>query len=314
MDMDGLDLLGADDAVGSMAHPSFDNSQSYSQGSVVTYYGQYWQANRDISPPMFPSIQSGDVPGSSSAWRSMSADEVVNTVLGDVTIPSAGVTYTDAKTVTAVQAALVKKGYNCGKTGPNGDGVDGEFGPNTKAAIKKMQSDTGVPQTGVIDYGVISALQVTPGVLPPGVTMQGRAAVQAQVALDAATAAEHASTSSDVQNAAQQVATVSAAAAPPLPPEVQQQVQAAVTKAKAATTPAQVKAAAVDVQAAAQAAHKSVAPSWWKSPAWPGGLTRWKVGAIGGAGIVGLGTIMVALLSGGSVTGPRLGADWKLRR
>src|SRR5277367_999267 len=104
-------------------------------------------------------------------------------ILGDVTIPTAGANYTDAKTVAAVQSVLVKKGYDCGKTGPNGDGVDGVFGPSTKKAILKMQNDAGIPQTGIIDEGVISALKVTPGVLPPGVTYAGRAAVQAQVAL-----------------------------------------------------------------------------------------------------------------------------------
>jgi peptidoglycan hydrolase-like protein with peptidoglycan-binding domain len=288
-----------------MPHPPFDNSKSYSSGDVVTYYGQYWQATRDISPPMFPSIQSGEVPGQSDAWSSMSADAVVNTVLGDVTIPTVA-TYTDAKTIAAVQSALVKKGYNCGTTGPNGDGVDGEFGPSTKKAILKLQSDAGIPQTGIIDSGVIMALQVTPGVLPPGVTMAGRAAVQAQVALDASTAADHASTPSDVQAAAQQVAQVEQYG-PPIPPELKQAVQDAVAKANAAKTPAQVAAAAQDVRAAAQGLHKAVAPSWWKSPAWPGGLARWKVATIGGAGIVGLGTVMVAVLNAGGVHALALG-------
>lgn len=208
------------------------------------------------------------------------------------TIPTAGADYTDAKTVAAVQAALVAKGYDLGDTGPNKDGVDGVFGPKTKAAIKKMQTDAGLDPTGKIDEGVIMALKVTPGVLPPGVTLAGRAAVQAQVALDAATAAEHADTPPSVQAAAQQVADVVAAAAPPPPPEVQQKVTQAVAQAKAATTPAQVKAAAVAVQAAAQDVHAAVKPSWISSPAWAGGPELWKVGAAVAGAAVGGGALL----------------------
>ena len=203
-------------------------------------------------------------------------------VLGaEVTIPTAGADYTDAKTVTAVQAALVKKGYDLGSTGPNHDGVDGDFGPKTKAAIKKLQAAVGADVNGRIDETVISALQVTPGVLPPGVSIQGRAAVQAQVALDAATLAEHAETPSDVQIAAQQAVD----AAPPAPPELKQNAQKALAKAKAATTPAQVQAAAQDVKAAANDVHAAVT-----------GVPPWKIAVgIGGGAALLLGVTILAV-------------------
>lgn len=210
-----------------------------------------------------------------------------------VTIPTAGANYTDAKTVAAVQKALVGLHYNLGTSGPNSDGVDGVFGSKTKAAIKKLQSVTGAEQNGRIDEGVIAALKVTPGVLPPGVTMQGRAAVQAQAALDAATTAEHAVTPSDAQDAAQQLVVVADIAAPPPPPEVRAKVEQAVAQAKAATTPVQVKAAAVAVKAAAQEVHDAVKPSWMETPAWEGGPERWKVGAAVAAGAVGAGALVV---------------------
>jgi peptidoglycan hydrolase-like protein with peptidoglycan-binding domain len=213
------------------------------------------------------------------------------------TIPTAGASYTDAKTVAAVQAALLAHHYDLGTSGPNGDGVDGVFGSKTKAAIQKLQSTIGADVNGKIDEGVIAALKVTPGVLPPGVTMAGRAAVHAQAALDAATVAEHAATPSDVVDAATQVDAVVTAAAPPPPPEVVQKVTAAVAQAKAATTPAQVKEAAVAVQAAAQDVHEAVKPSWISSPAWDGGPERWKVGAAVAAGVVGVGAL--AALRGG---------------
>lgn len=46
----------------------WDNRKSYKTGDVVSYWGSYWRAARAISPPMFPSIQSGEVPGDSDAW------------------------------------------------------------------------------------------------------------------------------------------------------------------------------------------------------------------------------------------------------
>jgi peptidoglycan hydrolase-like protein with peptidoglycan-binding domain len=72
----------------------------------------------------------------------------------NVTIPSVGQTYTDSVTVRAVQTALQSKGFSPGS-------IDGKYGPKTAAAIKKMQSAAGIPQTGVIDYGVLMALGVS---------------------------------------------------------------------------------------------------------------------------------------------------------
>lgn len=217
------------------------------------------------------------------------------------TIPSVvptPVTYTDAKTVTAVQAALVAKGYDCGSSGPNGDGVDGQYGSNTASAVKKFQAALNWPQTGKIDPGVCAQLGVTPGKLPPGVTLAGRAAVQAQVALDAATTAEHAQTPGDAQAAATQVQAVADSAAPPLPPAVQQKVDSAVAQAKAAKTPAEAQAAGVALADAAKDAHVAVKPSWVMSPAWPGGPVWWEVGAtaggalaVGGLVVFGLGKV-----------------------
>jgi peptidoglycan hydrolase-like protein with peptidoglycan-binding domain len=210
------------------------------------------------------------------------------------TIPTAGVVYTDVFTVASVQQALVDKHYDCGNSGPAHDGVDGMFGPKTKAAIKKMQKDVGLQQTGKIDAGVISTLQVTPGVLPPGVTLQDNAALQAQVALDAATKAEHAQSGEDVQAAAQLLVE----ATPPAPPELKQQAQAALAKAKAASTPAQVKAAADSVKKAAADTHESVKPSWFVEPAWSGGPPRWQAGLYAVGGVVGLTALGYAVKGG----------------
>lgn len=79
-------------------------------------------------------------------------------LLGADTIPSVSPDsgYTDSATVLAVQMALQAKGFSPGS-------LDGIMGPKTAAAIKRMQSSAGIPQTGVIDYGVLSALGVSAG-------------------------------------------------------------------------------------------------------------------------------------------------------
>lgn len=68
--------------------------------------------------------------------------------------------------VRAVQAALKAKGGEyaslLGTTGPNGDGVDGVYGANTKAAIKKFQADNGIQQTGFAGPLTSKALGVQP--------------------------------------------------------------------------------------------------------------------------------------------------------
>lgn len=87
-------------------------------------------------------------------------------VLGADTIPSAGATYADSATTLAVQTALKTKGYDPGS-------LDGIYGPKTSAAIKSMQSAAGIPQTGVIDYGVLMALGIP---VPPASSSNGVAA------------------------------------------------------------------------------------------------------------------------------------------
>lgn len=59
------------------------------------------------------------------------------------------------KSVLAVQAALKTKNNGkyaalLGTSGPNGDGVDGVYGPKTKAAIIAFQKDNGIQQTGFV--------------------------------------------------------------------------------------------------------------------------------------------------------------------
>jgi len=70
-------------------------------------------------------------------------------------------TYKDK--VTAVQQALVDLGYDLGDYGSKGDGVDGDFGPATKDAVIKFQTDKGIsPNKGVVGPKTATALGVEP--------------------------------------------------------------------------------------------------------------------------------------------------------
>jgi len=48
----------------------------------------------------------------------------------------------------ARQQALVDLGYSLGTSGPNGDGVDGDWGRMSDAALRKLQIDTGMVENG----------------------------------------------------------------------------------------------------------------------------------------------------------------------
>lgn len=60
----------------------------------------------------------------------------------------------DPADVTVVQGLLKKLGYKLGKTGPKKDGVDGDYGRNTEAAILGYQKKIGIHKpTGLIEPG-----------------------------------------------------------------------------------------------------------------------------------------------------------------
>lgn len=214
-----------------------------------------------------------------------------NVVLGVQTIPSAGVNYNaDHDTVLAVQKALKAKGYDPGK-------LDGVFGSKTSSAIKAMQKDANLPQTGDVDYGVLIALQVSAPSSAPrrsdagisasaahqnaenldkSVADEDRKEAQAQLAQAGGDAAMMAQTPAQVQQAAQKVAD----AAKDAPTAVQQKVAAAKQRAAAARTPAEVAAAKQEVQQAAAAVVSTVKPSFFNRDAFLG-LKVWHVGLVG---------------------------------
>jgi peptidoglycan hydrolase-like protein with peptidoglycan-binding domain len=69
-------------------------------------------------------------------------------------------------TIKAIQAALKSKGPEyaslLGTSGPNGDGVDGQSGPKTIAAIKKFQQANGISPTGFVGKQTAPKLGVQP--------------------------------------------------------------------------------------------------------------------------------------------------------
>lgn len=71
---------------------------------------------------------------------------------GDDKLPLKNGSY--GEKVKLVQDGLVKKyGYDLGTSGPNKDGVDGDFGPLTEAAVRKFQAR----QDYITSYGALSS-------------------------------------------------------------------------------------------------------------------------------------------------------------
>jgi hypothetical protein len=61
-----------------MSVKNFSNRDTYESGDIVQYANGYWKANREVTPPMFPSIMDGDRPGDSDAWSRASITEVIH--------------------------------------------------------------------------------------------------------------------------------------------------------------------------------------------------------------------------------------------
>ena len=85
------------------------------------------------------------------------------TDLADVTIGLTwGSGFTDDGTVDSVkkvQTVLKNLGYDLGTFGDNADGVDGQLGDMTQAAITAFQAAQGLEQTGIVDEATLAALE-----------------------------------------------------------------------------------------------------------------------------------------------------------
>lgn len=60
--------------------------------------------------------------------------------------------------VRALQILLKAKGYDLGTAGPNKDGVDGKYGPKTKAAVRSYQHAENLKEDGVAGHDTMSHL------------------------------------------------------------------------------------------------------------------------------------------------------------
>lgn len=73
--------------------------------------------------------------------------------------------------VKELQAALVKRGYDLGNTGPNGDGVDGELGPLTEMRISEFKTSIGYqarPYVGPLTWKALTGKELKTSVSPKG--------------------------------------------------------------------------------------------------------------------------------------------------
>lgn len=95
-----------------------------------------------------------------------------------------------ANAVDDVQAFLKAAGYDLGRFGPNGDGLDGDLGRTGILALLKFKADSGLPSTPIVDAATWALIDGPAPVDPPV------APTERQLLLDAITAAEKAARTS----------------------------------------------------------------------------------------------------------------------
>lgn len=96
-----------------------------------------------------------------SAKQKERSGKNVHNLLKEDMEPVAGMESVPLGKVEAVQQKLVDLGYNLGKTGPNGDGVDGIFGNKSRNAVKQYQLDKGIsPALGNVGPKTAASLGV----------------------------------------------------------------------------------------------------------------------------------------------------------
>lgn len=76
---------------------------------------------------------------------------------GEETVLKKGNKGTEVK---ALQKQLIKLGFDLGKTGPDKDGCDGDFGKKTNAAVKSFQRDMGLTSNGIAEAQTQTALNM----------------------------------------------------------------------------------------------------------------------------------------------------------
>ena len=92
--------------------------------------------------------------------KERSGKKVDNLLIEDME-PVAGMESVPLGKVEAVQQKLVDLGYNLGKTGPNGDGVDGVFGSKSRNAVIQYQTEKGIsPAKGNVGPKTAASLGV----------------------------------------------------------------------------------------------------------------------------------------------------------
>lgn len=104
-------------------------------------------------------------------WIADDGSEQKTPKLGDRALSQGMVTVVIGD-VGELQTLLIKLGYNLGTYGPAKNGVDGEYGDKTAAAVKKEQSHIGLLQTGNADLVTIEHIIAHAGGGQAGSTKQ----------------------------------------------------------------------------------------------------------------------------------------------
>ena len=125
------------------------------------------EAAADIANPSGPYPLIAEQFANGALWDSdsWSADWLANVSAGSSPTPVSTPTFTEAimselpeittgstdtQAVRTCQGLLIARGYHLGTTGDAGDGVDGDFGSLTDAAVRDAQSAAGITVDGIV--------------------------------------------------------------------------------------------------------------------------------------------------------------------
>lgn len=124
-----------------VAYRSVPRGGRYIRGFAVPEYGD--EAGGDPSTPACASAQDDGVSTSSAADAAPSPQGEGKALCAALPVLSLGCR---GRSVVVAQGILIALGCSCGP-----DGADGDFGANTRSAVRRFQRGAGLPENGVLD-------------------------------------------------------------------------------------------------------------------------------------------------------------------
>ena len=129
------------------------NEQLFSMIQSITNMNMFADGTLDAFEALALAIQQGTAAIDAAAGDALAAIKAAGSESGSYSTSTAIKSGSKGDSVTAVQDALIKLGYDVGKTG-----ADGVYGSKTTAAVKQYQKDSGLKSDGIVGNNTVNAL------------------------------------------------------------------------------------------------------------------------------------------------------------